>query len=50
MLDFIDARTNDLVWRSSIADPVSNPARLGKQFARAAREILEKFPAGRQQS
>ncbi|GAB3876865.1 DUF4136 domain-containing protein [Hymenobacter segetis] len=44
VLDFIDAKTNNLVWRGSVADPVDNPARLGKQFARAAKDILDKFP------
>lgn len=44
ILDFIDAKTNNLVWRGSIADAVNNPARLGPEFAKAAREILDKFP------
>ncbi|GAB3858936.1 DUF4136 domain-containing protein [Hymenobacter terrigena] len=44
VLDFIDAKTNNLVWRGSMADPVDDPARLGKQFAEAAKDILEKFP------
>ena len=44
VLDFIDAHTNDLVWRGSMADPVDDPARLGRQFAESAKEILEKFP------
>lgn len=44
VLDFIDAKTNNLVWRGSMADPVDDPARLGKQFAESARDILEKFP------
>lgn len=45
ILDIIDARSNDLVWRGSIADPVDNPAQFGKQFSESARDILEKFPA-----
>lgn len=44
VLDFIDAKTHNLVWRGSMADPVDDPARLGKQFAEAAKDILEKFP------
>ena len=44
VLDFVDAQNMNLVWRGSIADPVDDPSRLGKQFAKAAREILEKFP------
>ncbi|MCI1189976.1 DUF4136 domain-containing protein [Hymenobacter sp. DH14] len=47
VLDFIDARTNNLVWRGSMADPVDDPARLGPQFAEAAKDILEKFPKGK---
>ena len=47
VLDFIDAKTNNLVWRGSMADPVDDPARLGKQFAEAAKDILEKFPKGK---
>ena len=45
IVDIIDASTNDLVWRGSIADPVNNPASFGKQFSESARDILEKFPA-----
>ena len=32
IVDMIDARTNDLAWRGSIADPVNNPASFGEQF------------------
>ncbi|UOG74463.1 DUF4136 domain-containing protein [Hymenobacter tibetensis] len=46
ILDFIDTRTHNMVWRGSMADPVSNPAKIGPEFAKAAKEILEKFPAG----
>jgi len=42
ILDFVDARTNNLVWRGSMANAMGNPARLGKEFARAARDILER--------
>lgn len=44
IIDFIDARTNNLVWRGSIADPVNDPARLGTEFSRVAKDILDKFP------
>ncbi|MBX0291407.1 DUF4136 domain-containing protein [Hymenobacter sp. HSC-4F20] len=44
ILDFIDARTHNLVWRGSMADPVGNPARIGEEFAKSAKDILEKFP------
>jgi len=44
VLDFIDARTNNLVWRGSMADPVDDPARLGSEFSKSAKDILDKFP------
>ena len=44
ILDFIDARTNNLVWRGSVADAVNNPARIGSEFSRVAKEILDEFP------
>ena len=44
VLDFIDAKTNNLVWRGSMVDPVDDPARLGRQFAESAKEILDQFP------
>lgn len=44
IIDFIDARTNNLVWRGSMADPVDDPARLGSDFSRSAKSILDKFP------
>lgn len=44
ILDIADARSHNLVWRGSVADPVGNPANIGNEFARAAKDILEKFP------
>ena len=44
VVDFIDAKTNNLFWRGSLADPVDNPAKLGSEFSEAAKEILAKFP------
>jgi len=44
ILDFVDARSNNLVWRGSVADPVNNPAKLGTEFAKSAKDILDKFP------
>lgn len=44
ILDFIDARSNNLVWRGSMADAVNNPARLGEEFSKSAKDILDKFP------
>ena len=44
ILDFIDRRTNNLVWRGSMADPVDDPGRLGREFSASAKDILDKFP------
>jgi hypothetical protein len=44
VLDFIDAKTNNMIWRGSMSDAVSNPARAGERFAESARDILDKFP------
>lgn len=44
IIDFIDRRTNNLVWRGSMADPVNDPARLGSEFSVAAKDILDQFP------
>jgi hypothetical protein len=50
IIDFIDARTNNLVWRGSMADDVSNPGRLGSEFSKSAKEILDKFPVAEKKS
>jgi hypothetical protein len=50
IIDFIDRRTNNLVWRGSIADPVDDPARLGSEFSKNAKEILDKFPVAEKKS
>ena len=44
IIDFIDRRTNNLVWRGSMADPVDDPGRLGREFSASAKDILNKFP------
>lgn len=44
IIDFIDRRTNNLVWRGSMADPVDDPGRLGSEFSVSAKDILDKFP------
>lgn len=44
IIDFIDRRTNNLVWRGSMADPVDDPGRLGSEFSVSAKEILDQFP------
>lgn len=50
IIDFIDRRTNNLVWRGSMADPVDDPARLGSDFSKSAKEILDKFPVAEKKS
>lgn len=50
IIDFIDARTNNLVWRGSMADPVDDPARLGTEFSKSAKDILDKFPVAEKKS
>jgi hypothetical protein len=50
IIDFIDARTNNLVWRGSMADPVNDPARLGTEFSKSAKDILDKFPVAEKKS
>ena len=44
IIDFLDRRTNNLVWRGSMADPVNDPGRLGSEFSVSAKEILDQFP------
>ncbi|MFC0183071.1 protein of unknown function [Pseudarcicella hirudinis] len=44
IIDVIDARTKELVWRGSVENPVNDPARLSKQFSKEARTILAKYP------
>ncbi|AMR27824.1 hypothetical protein A0257_12470 [Hymenobacter psoromatis] len=44
IIDFIDCRTNNLVWRGSMADPVDDPGRLGREFSVSPKSILDKFP------
>ena len=50
IIDFIDRRTNNLVWRGSMADPVDDPGRLGSDFSKSAKEILDKFPVAEKKS
>jgi hypothetical protein len=44
IIDFIDRRTNNLVWRGSMADPVNDTGSLGSEFSTSAKDILDKFP------
>lgn len=44
VVDMVDARTHQLVWRGSIQDAVNNPAKINDQLAREVQKIVEKFP------
>ena len=44
IIDMIDARTNQLVWRGSVAGTVDNPANLERQVEKAVRAILKQYP------
>lgn len=44
MIDVIDAKSNELLWRGSIENPVNNANALSKQFAKEAAHILAKYP------
>ena len=46
VVDMVDSRTHQLVWRGSIQDAVNNPAKINDQLAREVQKIVEKFPAG----
>lgn len=50
IIDFIDRRTSNLVWRGSMADPVDDPGRLGTEFSKSAKDILDKFPVAEKKS
>ena len=50
IIDFIDRRTNNLVWRGSMADDVNDPGRLGSEFSKSAKDILDKFPVAEKKS
>ncbi|WP_461099884.1 DUF4136 domain-containing protein [Spirosoma luteolum] len=44
VVDMVDARTRRLVWRGSIQNAVSDPARIAAQLTREVEKIVEKFP------
>ena len=47
LLDFVDAKSNQLIWRGSAKsdlDVVSTPERREKMINEAVRKILENFP------
>ncbi|MFL5729774.1 MAG: DUF4136 domain-containing protein [Cytophagaceae bacterium] len=44
VLDFIDAKTNKLVWRGSIDEDVTNTSHIDKQMEKGVHSIMKKFP------
>jgi hypothetical protein len=44
IIDAIDARTRQMVWRGSISDAVDNPENLHKKVIKAVDVIFKKFP------
>lgn len=44
VLDMIDQRTGELVWRGSVSGNVEDTARLKKQVERAVQAIMKKYP------
>ena len=44
VLDVIDNRTNELIWRGSIEGDVDNVNRLQKQVDKAVQAIMKKYP------
>ncbi|MDJ1481122.1 DUF4136 domain-containing protein [Cytophagaceae bacterium YF14B1] len=44
IIDIIDARTNQLAWRGSIAGTVDNPRTLNRQVEKAVIAIFKKYP------
>jgi hypothetical protein len=44
IIDVIDAKSNELLWRGSMEKPVNDAVGLSRQFARESKEILAKYP------
>jgi hypothetical protein len=44
IIDAIDARSNQLVWRGSISDVVDDPANLHRKVMKAVEVIFRRFP------
>lgn len=44
IIDVIDAKNNELLWRGSMENPVNDAGSLSKQFAKEAMQILGKYP------
>ncbi|GAB4030070.1 DUF4136 domain-containing protein [Spirosoma jeollabukense] len=44
VVDMVDARTKQLIWRGSVQNAISDPARIKNQLAREIQRIVEKLP------
>ncbi|GAB4028535.1 hypothetical protein GCM10028809_16620 [Spirosoma gilvum] len=44
VVDMVDARTHQLVWRGSVQNAVGDPSRITSQLTKEAERIVEKFP------
>jgi hypothetical protein len=44
IIDAIDAKTNQVVWRGSISDAIDDPANLHRKAVKAVEIIFKKFP------
>lgn len=47
VVDMVDAKTRQLVWRGSVEDAVTAPTRITAQLTKEAERIVEKFPEGK---
>lgn len=47
IIDIVDARTKQLVWRASMNDLLESPVYAGKVFPKKVHRILKKFPNSR---
>lgn len=44
VVDFVDARTKQLIWRGSVENAIGDPSRIGQHLNRQVARIIERFP------
>jgi hypothetical protein len=44
VVDMVDARTKQLIWRGAVQNAISDPTRISTQLARQVERIVEQFP------
>jgi hypothetical protein len=44
VVDMVDARTKQLVWRGAVQNAIGDPTRISNQLARQVERIVEQFP------